>query len=103
MVDSRARSVVGTGSEVRADVVRMVAKIAVIIFALETAIMVIFSNFDFSAYRHVEDVLDSALLTVTASPLIYFGVAQPFVNAARAANLRIQEQLNENLESFEAE
>ncbi len=78
---------------VRKEVVTMVGKIAIIIFAIEAAIMVVLSQMDFSTYPVLQDFLDATLLTIISSPFIYYGVARPFSDAARLANNKLNEQL----------
>lgn len=73
----------------------MVAKIGLIIFSIEAAIMLLMSQWDFTAIPYFQDLLDATSLTVLASPIIYYGVARPFSNAARHANASLREQLDE--------
>lgn len=71
----------------------MVGRIAVIIFAIEVHLMLVIDLFKISPPW--ADWLDAAMLTLLASPIIYFGVARPFVTAARDAETRLEEQLVE--------
>jgi signal transduction histidine kinase len=73
----------------------MVAKIAVIIFSIEIAIMVALSRFDLSGIGVTVEVLDPATLTLIASPIIYLWVARPFAEAAREANAKLEQQLED--------
>ncbi len=78
----------------------MVGKIAVIIFIVEAIIMVILSQW-FTAVPLTVDLFDAALLTITGSPVIYAGVVRPFVEAARDANARLENQLEATRELLE--
>lgn len=83
------------GTDQRLEVGMMVAKIGVIIFSIEAAIMVVLSQWDMTAIPYFQDLLDAASLTLIASPIIYYGVARPFSSAAREANERLRAQLDE--------
>lgn len=74
-------------------VLALVGKIALIIFAVELAIMVALDALQPSITPFVEDVVDAVVLTLVASPIIYLAVAKPFVERARIANTRLQDQL----------
>jgi signal transduction histidine kinase len=80
----------------RKEVITMVCKIALIIFAIEATIMVVLSQWDLTALPLFQDLLDATLLTIIASPIIYYGVARPFSDAARLASEKLTEQLEES-------
>ena len=94
------------------DLLKMVAKIAIVHFALETLIMLLLTGWDLHAAVIYEDLLDATLLTIGSTPLIFFWVARPFVRAAQDARsvlghelvLRSQQavQLAETLERFKS-
>lgn len=74
----------------------MVAKIGCIIFSIEAAIMVVMSLSSSFAIPFFQDLLDATTLTIIASPIIYYGVARPFSNAAREAREEVSRRLAES-------
>lgn len=83
----------GRELELRRDLMMMVGRIAVIVFAVEVHIMVLLDRIKIPAPW--VDWVDAAVLTLIASPIIYYAVARPFVMAAREAESRLEEQLVE--------
>jgi signal transduction histidine kinase len=71
----------------------MLAWIAIIHFAIEALIMGALSKFHFTREVVLEGLLDSTLLTLMSTPLIYFWVAKPFVIAARDAEAAVAHEL----------
>jgi signal transduction histidine kinase len=67
------------------DVAAMLAKIAVIVFALEALIMCFLSGWHLTQTVIVEGLTDSILLTITSAPVIYWWVVKPFVSSTHAA------------------
>jgi signal transduction histidine kinase len=74
----------------------MVLKIACIVFTLEALIMVALSGGDLSPKAIREGLLDSTSLTLLSCPLIYYWVARPFADAARAARVELTKRLIES-------
>jgi signal transduction histidine kinase len=71
----------------------MMSQIALVIFMIEAVIMVILTFFDLGQSPMVENLVDASSLTLTATPVIYFWVARPFVTNARDANRALVNQL----------
>lgn len=74
----------------------MVAKIACIIFLIEALIMLVLSQVDIRDFEVYVDVLDATTLALVASPIIYLSVTWPFADAAREANTKLTQQLEES-------
>jgi signal transduction histidine kinase len=72
----------------------MVAKIGCIIFIVEALVMFVLYGFE-STVTVFESMLDSTMLTLIASPLIYVWVARPFAAEAAAAREELADQLTE--------
>lgn len=85
-----------TFSDSTLQLVALVGKIACIIFLLEAAIMLAFAELQIQLEGIKTSLLDAGLLTVLASPLIYFWVARPFANDASAARHELGVQLYES-------
>lgn len=83
----------GRDVELRHDLATMVFKIAIIIFAVEVHIMLFLNQI--SIPPPLEDWVDATALTLIASPIIYYGVARPFLMAARNAEKKLEAQLVE--------
>ena len=74
----------------------MVAKIACIIFLIEALIMLVLSQVDIRDFGVYVDVLDATTLALVASPIIYLSVTWPCADAAREANTKLTQQLEES-------
>jgi signal transduction histidine kinase len=79
-------------------VVGMMARIAVVLFALEAAIMQVLSGLDLSTHAVLEGLLDASLLTVSSTPVIYWWIVKPFVESTRAAQRTLAEELSAKAE-----
>lgn len=83
----------GRELDLRRDLMMMVGRIAIIIFAVEVHIMVALNQIKIEP--PLVDWVDATVLTVIASPIIYYAVARPFLMAARDAESRLEMQLVE--------
>jgi signal transduction histidine kinase len=75
------------------DVAIMLAKIAVIVFALEALIMGFLSGWHLTDTVIIEGLTDSILLTITSAPVIYLWVVKPFVTSTHAAREALASEL----------
>lgn len=73
----------------------MVGLIAAIIFSVETGIMLVLERLPWQFPPYVTELLDSTLLTLIASPLIFYGVTRPFAISARQAHAQLHDQLEQ--------
>lgn len=71
----------------------MVGWIGLIHFVVEAAIMGMLSGWDLSRRAVEVGLLDSTLLTIMSSPLIYMYVAKPFINSAHEAEAALSREL----------
>ncbi len=73
----------------------MVAMIAAIIFSVEMAIMLVLERLPWQFPPYVTELLDATLLTLIASPMIFFGVTRPFAVSAQQAHAQLHGQLDQ--------
>ncbi len=76
--------------------IALVGKIGCIIFLLEALIMLALSDFQIQPEVIKTSLLDASVLTVFASPMIYFWVARPFAEDASAARHELALQLSDS-------
>ncbi len=74
----------------------MVAKIACIDFSIEALIMQVIGLMGIHNLGPVVDFLDPLTLTLLSSPITYVWVVRPFAKAARDANAKVSQQLEES-------
>ena len=78
------------------ELITMVGKIAFIVFTIEVLItLTVFSGGELNGKIVQDGLLDGTILTLFASPFIYWWVARPFAEAARTARAELVEQLSE--------
>jgi signal transduction histidine kinase len=80
------------GAETR-QMALMVAWIGLIHFVVEAFIMGLLSEWHLTRQVVQEGLLDSTLLTVLSTPLIYFLVAKPFINSAHNSEMALEREL----------
>lgn len=78
----------------RRGLIRLVIRIAIIIFSVEALIMLALSGWQVNQAVLQEGLIDASSLTVISSPLIYLWVAMPFAKAARAARNELAIELS---------
>lgn len=74
----------------------MVAKIACIDFSIEALIMQALSYMGADTFGPLVNFLDPLALTLLSSPITYVWVVRPFARAAREANAKVSQQLEES-------
>lgn len=84
---------------------RLVARIAIVVFILETLIMFAFAGLQPSGADIVNSFIDAAALTLLSSPIIYFWIIKPYVVARVAAERELRdlaEKLDEARQAADA-
>ena len=81
----------------RRDLVRLVTRVAINIFSVESVIMMALSDWQLNEPVINEGLIDACALTVMSGPLIYLWVAMPFATAARSAHLELAIELSAKL------
>lgn len=85
----------GSLSEIdRQQLLWMIGRIALIIFGLEFAIMIVLTQTALIEAPFEEILLDTCSLTLFSAPLIYLWVAKPFVESARTAERALASELS---------
>ncbi|MGL4396776.1 MAG: ATP-binding protein [Hyphomicrobium sp.] len=71
----------------------LMLKVGVVIFILELCMMALLGSMDLGFSEPEIAFLDSALLTLLASPIVYYWTIRPFVGAAQAARRQLLSEL----------
>ncbi len=77
----------------RRKMARMLARIAIIVFALEALIMGTLSGWNLTQRVVLEGLTDATLLTISSTPVIYWWVVKPFVRSTYLARQALANEL----------